>query len=376
MPRQSPIVKKKSQKKSPKQRNPAITRAIKPSKPSPQRPPHWWESPTLSVRVMCAEEGSHIQVVETATGCVEGTLAVVNATSRTHVKAEELASLIADDLDLLDGLAGKPGIIDRRRSRPGPDPDPDPNADADADWSEVDRLYELAAKNCHPGDSPIIVILANALIQPGCNARPDAKSLTHARAEFYALPIQDQQRILNGWNPEPNRQSRAALNETYRSSAIKSVLALDILYEAQEIFAGRQFEFYDSTSPATVRIQCGATQQEAMQCLRWCMKNIEENWSELIAGKSRFYSHAQDAPQPAPATFTPSVAGITPEAFDAHFVAFRALAAKLGFNQAVSVSSAKAGLVLPDGTVRDLHEVLGADTNPLFAIAGRGRKPG
>ena len=118
---------------------------------------------------------------------------------------------------------------------------------------------------------------------------PPLAAVRAARDAFYAVPVEEQRHILNGWKPDPNRLTRRQVAEISVGCGVRHVLRLLPNGGDGTLFAGHENAVCESTHAVAVEIQEGATRDEVVSALAACLRLVADRWPELMEVEWKIY---------------------------------------------------------------------------------------
>ena len=104
--------------------------------------------------------------------------------------------------------------------------------------------------------------------------------LADAVNSFYAQPLWQQTRILNGWRPQPIRPRKDEVMESPEIGDVHRVVKLFFGEGEPSIF--HDYELRDESTPVRIIIREGTSQGKTVHALKEALDRVERHWRELV----------------------------------------------------------------------------------------------
>ena len=172
-------------------------------------------------------------------------------------------------------------------------------------WQELEVIGERVDR-AYPANHRLRKLF-RPIVDPEDFTPPTIDQLVKARAAFFGLPVAEQRRILNGWEPWPGRWSPDPNVEYLRDTLADlttnddfpaRVLLISAVGKAEAAersarggldgpLAVQTFRYCSGTYPVEVTIKEGTSREEAIEAMESAIDLIRREWGNLISEQCR-----------------------------------------------------------------------------------------
>ena len=168
-------------------------------------------------------------------------------------------------------------------------------------WQELEAIGERVER-AYPANHRLRKLF-RPIVDPEDFTPPTIDQLVKARAAFFGLPVAEQRRILNGWEPWPGRWSPdpnvpylgdALADLTTRDDCPARVLLIRSVGKAKAAersargwpdgpMVAQTFLYCAGATPVEVTVKEGTSREEAIEAMQSAIDLIQRDWGNLIS---------------------------------------------------------------------------------------------